>query len=114
MKLSKPLASLLLLASLSGCAGLKKVSDFQVNVTLPASGDCMGFNIISGKEQRLPADSKECQEKKRKSVWLDSENYKILRKDILNGCQLDACTQFTGRFDSLFLMLDKAAQKVGK
>lgn len=114
MRLLKPLANLLLLASLSACSGLKKVSDFQVNVTLPASGDCMGFNIISGKEQRLPADSKECQDKKRKSVWLDSENYKILRTDILKGCQLDACTQFTGRFDQLFLMLDQAAQKAGK
>lgn len=114
MKLLKPLASLLLLVNLSACSGLKKVSDFQVNVTLPASGDCMGFNIISGKEQRLPADSKECQDKKRRSVWLDSENYKILRTDILKGCQLDACTQFTGRFDQLFLMLDQTAQKAVK
>lgn len=89
------------------------MSDFQVNVTLPASGDCMGFNIISGKEQRLPADSKECRDKKLKSVWLDSENYKIFRTDILKSCQLEACTQFTGRFDQMFLMLDKTAQKVG-
>lgn len=113
MKLSKLPASLLLLASLSGCAGFK-VSDFQVNVTLPASGDCYGFNVVSGKEQRLAADSKQCQEKKRKSVWLDSENYKILRRDILKSCQFEACKQFTGRFDEMFLILDQTAQKVGK
>ena len=111
MKLLKQLASLLLLASLSACSTFQ-TSDWQASITLPASLDCYSFNVVSGKETRLPADSKECQEKKLKSVWLDYESYKMLKKDILTNCQYAKCKQITGAFDNLFLVLDSALQKV--
>lgn len=111
MRLSKQLASLLLLATLSGCSTFK-TSDWQASITLPASLDCYSFNVMSGKETRLPADSKECQEKKLKSVWLDYESYKMLKKDILINCQYAKCKQITGAFDNLFLVLDSALQKI--
>ena len=111
MKLLKPLASLLLLASLSACSTFQ-TSDWQASITLPASLDCYSFNVVSGKETRLPADSKECQEKKLKSVWLDYESYKMLKKDILTNCQQAKCKQITGAFDTLFLTIDSALQKI--
>lgn len=113
IKSSKLLASLLLLVSLlsSACASFK-VSDFEVNVTLPASKDCYGFNVVSGKETRLDANSTECQNKKLKSVWLDYENYKKLRSDILRNCQMAKCKEITGAFDHLFLTLDEVLQKI--
>lgn len=107
MRSLKQLVILSLLVLSSGC-GTFKVSDWQASVTLPASGDCMSFNIVSGKETRLPADSKECIDKKRRSVWIDSENYLILRKDILKNCQYARCKEITGAFDSIFLSLDSA------
>lgn len=82
------------------------MSDFQANVTLPASLDCYGFNVLSGKEERLPADSPACINKKLHSIWLDSENWKILRKDIERNCQYNQCKQITGAFDELFLKID--------
>lgn len=67
---------------------------------------------MTGKETRLPFDSAECQTKKMKSVWLDYESYKMLKKDILTNCQYAKCKQITGAFDDLFLALDSALQKV--
>ena len=109
MKLSKLLAVSLLSGnlSLSACATYK-VSDWQASVTLPASQDCYSFNVVSGKETRLPAESQECIEKKRRSVWIDSRNYLILRRDIFQNCQFNKCKQIVGAFDDLFLTIDKA------
>lgn len=89
-----------------------KVSDWEASVTLPASQDCYSFAVVSGKETRLPSDSKECQEKKLKSVWIDYENYKKLRTDILRNCQMAKCKEITGAFDDLFLTLDEVLQKI--
>jgi hypothetical protein len=89
-------------------------SDWQASITLPASGDCMSFHVMSGKEVRLPADSPECIEKKLKSVWLDLESYKLLRGDIQKNCQFAQCKQITGAFDGLFLTIDSALQKIPK
>lgn len=111
MKLSKLLASLLLSTSLSACSSFQ-TSDWQASITLPASLDCYSFNVMTGKETRLPADSKACQEKKIKSVWIDLENYKMLKKDILTNCQYAKCKQITGAFDTLFLTIDSALQKI--
>ena len=112
MKSSKLLASLLLLASvLSGCASFK-ISDWQAGITLPASQDCYVFNVVTGKEQRIPADDKTCIDRKARSVWIDAENYKMLRADIQRNCQLTKCKQLTGAFDELFLKLDSALDKI--
>ncbi len=110
-RLSKQLASLLLLIILSGC-GSFQTSDWKASITLPASLDCYSFNVMSGKETRLPADSKECMDKKIKSVWIDYENYKMLKADILTNCQYDKCKQITGAFDTLFLTIDNALKKI--
>ena len=112
MKSLKLLAVLLLsVVASSGCQHYA-VSDWQANITLPASEDCYGFNVVSGKETRLPADSETCIKKKARAIWLDSENYKILRRDIQNNCQLAQCKQITGAFDALFLTLDAALEKI--
>lgn len=117
MKSLKLLASLLLLVSLSGCAifgGHYQSSDWQASITLPASQDCYSFNVISGKEERLPAESEACQTKKVKSIWIDYESYKLLRRDIEVNCQFAKCKQITGALDSLFLTIDHALQKIPK
>lgn len=110
-------ASLLLLAILIvssffifGCSSFK-VSDWEASVTLPASLDCYSFAVVSGRETRLPHDSKECMEKKLKSVWIDYENYKKLKSDILKNCQSAKCKEVTGAFDDLFLTLDNILKK---
>lgn len=105
-------ASLLLLAILSsGCSSFQ-TSDWQASITLPASLDCYSFNVMSGKETRLAADDPKCIEKKVRSVYLDFESYKMLRKDIQKNCQYDQCKQITGAFDGLFLTIDSALQKI--
>jgi len=113
MKSSKLPVSLLLLIGLSGCASFK-TSDWQASITLPASQDCYSFNVMSGKETRLPADSKECIHKKAHSVWIDAESYKLLRGDIQKNCQYAKCKQITGAFDTLFLTIDNALEKIPK
>jgi len=111
MKSSKLLASLLLSVSLSACSSFQ-TSDWGATVTLPASQDCYTFKVMSGQEIRLPADSQECKEKKIKSVYLDYESYKMLKKDILTNCQYAKCKQITGAFDNLFLVIDGALEKI--
>lgn len=111
MRSSKLLASLLLSAILSSCASFQ-TSDWQASITLPASLDCYSFNVMSGREERLPADSQACINKKLHSVWLDSESYKMLKKDIQGNCRAAKCKQITGTFDELFLTIDRALQKI--
>ena len=93
------------------CANFK-TSDWQASITLPASQDCYSFNVISGKESRLAAESPECIRKKAHSVWIDSESYKMLRTDIQRNCQMAKCKQITGAFDQLFLTIDDALLKI--
>lgn len=104
---------MLLVASTSSCAHYQ-TSDWQANITLPATLDCYGFNVMSGKETRLPAEAKACEIKKLKSVWIDYENYKILRGDVQKNCQLNQCTQMIGAFDNLFLKMDAALGQIPK
>lgn len=113
MKLSKLLGNLLLLAVLSSCSTYQ-TSDWKAWITLPASEDCMGFSVMSGREVRYPAEHPVCKEKKLKSVWIDYESYKMLRRDIQINCQLNQCKQITGAFDSMFLVIDQALQKIPK
>jgi len=111
MKLSMPVAALLLSASLSGCASFQ-ASDWQASITLPASEDCYSFNVMSGRETRLPAESEECKRKKIRSIWLDSDSYKMLKSDIQGNCRNEKCKQITGAFDELFLTIDRALQMI--
>ena len=106
--------SLLLSATLSLSCSSFQTSDWQASITLPASLDCYSFNVMSGKETRLFADDPRCIEKKVRSVYLDFESYKMLRKDIQKNCQYDQCKQIMGAFDGLFLTIDAALQKIPK
>lgn len=111
MKLSMQLAiSFLILAQIS-CNTLR-VSDIPVSITLPASKDCYQFYVLSRKERRLKAESKECQDLKLRSVWIDFDSYKIMRRDIQVNCQLNQCKQITGAFDDLFFKIDSAIGKM--
>lgn len=111
MTRSSALLVSLLLLLVTSCASYT-VSDFQVNITLPASQDCYGFNVVSGKEERIAADDKRCIDRKAKSVFLDYENWKILRRDIEVNCQFEQCTQIKGAFDELFLRIDQGLQSI--
>ena len=111
MKLLKPLVGLLLLLNIISCSTFR-TSDWQASVTLPASGDCYSFNVMSGKETRLPADSDECKRKKVRSIWIDSESWKLLRGDIQRNCQVNQCKQIKGAVDDLFLTIDQALQRI--
>lgn len=113
MKSLKLRAALLLLVTVvsNGCTTFK-ASDWQASITLPASQDCYSFHVMSGKEQRIPADDPVCIRKKARAIWLDAENYKMLRRDIQSNCQLAKCKQITGAFDSLFLTIDEALKKI--
>lgn len=115
MKSSKLLGALLSLVTVaalnSGCSTFQ-TSDWQASITLPASGDCYSFNVMSGKEQRIAADDPVCIRKKARAIWLDSDNYKMLRRDIQTNCQYAKCKQITGAFDSLFLTIDKALDQL--
>ena len=107
-KLSKHFVSLLFLLS-SGC-GTMEVADFQPNITLPASGDCYGIKVLSKEETRLP--KAQCDELKKRAVFIDSENYKLLRQTVQRNCQKFECKQIIGAFDGLFLSIDQALQLI--
>lgn len=112
MRSLKQLASSFVLATvLSGCASFR-ASDWRADITLPASEDCFGINVMSGKETRIPADDPQCIRDKQTSIRLTSENWKILRKDIQKNCQFAQCKQITGAFDELFLTIDASLQKI--
>lgn len=67
---------------------------------------------MSGAEDRFAADSQKCKDLKQKGIILDSENYLILRRDILKNCQFYQCKQIVGAFDDLFLTIDRAVRLV--
>jgi len=87
-----------------------EVADFKAQIRLPASQDCYGINVISGKETRLP--HAQCDEVIKRSVFLDSANWKLLRETIQRNCQQYQCQQIVGAFDGLFISIDQALQKI--
>ncbi len=105
----KLLASLSLLAAIVSC-GTMQTSDFEVMVKLPASEDCYGFRVMSGKEAVYPKE--QCTQIVKRAVFLTSANWAMLRGDILTNCQYQECKQITGAFDALFLAIDKGLQEV--
>ena len=109
MRLLRLLGSLSLLATVVSC-GTMQTSDFEVMVKLPASEDCHGFRVMSGKETRYPAF--QCEQIVKRAVFLTSANWAMLRGDILTNCQYQECKQIAGAFDALFLAIDKGLQEV--
>lgn len=82
-----------------------EVADFYTGVTLPYSEDCFEVSFVTKKELRT--DAVDCAIKKKKALFITSDNYKLLRKSIQDNCQVAQCKQLVGQFDSLFLILDK-------
>lgn len=113
MLLLKLLGSFWLLITLSSCASYQ-LSDWQASLTLPASQDCFSVGVLSGKEVRLKASDPACIKKKQTAVWIDSANYKILKRDIQKNCQFNKCKQITGAFDELFFTIDHALNYINK
>lgn len=79
-------------------------------VTLPASGDCFGITVLSHQEIRIP--KKECDELKRRGVFITNEDYQKQRLSIQKNCQFAQCKQLMGAFDDLFMIIDKSITKV--
>ncbi len=98
-----------LCAFLTSCATLE-VPDFRGYVVLPASGSCFGINVVSGLETEIP--SVQCEDIVKRSIHIDSENWKVLRASIQRNCQHFQCTQLVGAFDGLFLALDQALDTI--
>lgn len=107
----KLLVSSLLLISLASCANFK-TSDWAASITLPGSQDCYSFHVMSGKEKRSAADSAECIRLKERSVYIDFENYVLLRRDIQDNCQFAKCKQIKGALDNLFFTIDAGLGKI--
>lgn len=79
-------------------------------VRLPASEDCFGLRVMSGKETRYPKE--QCAEIIKRAIFLTSDNWKLVKKDIQTNCQFDQCTQITGAADHIFISIDQALDKV--
>src|SRR5688500_14632786 len=109
MKLLRLLVSSFALLVLTSCA-TQQTSDFEVMIKLPASGDCFGLRVMSGKETRYPREA--CEAIIKRAVFLTSANWNMLRGDIQTNCQFQQCKQITGAFDGLFLSIDQALQKM--
>lgn len=111
MKLSKLLIVLYLTAVslLSACAGKLQVSDIGPTVTLPASQDCYRVRVISHQKTRIP--KKECDELKKRAVFLIQDDWQRQRYDIQKNCQLTQCKQLVGAMDALFQAIDIGLKK---
>lgn len=103
------LESLLSLILLEGCSGLQ-LHDWKAGVTLPYSEDCFFVHVLSGNEEELPTS--QCIDIKKHSLVITSDDWKVLREDIQSSCQVAQCQQLVGRFDQLFLVIDKGLQQV--
>lgn len=108
MKLSNLLTAFCLIL-VSSCAGME-VADIRPMITLPASKDCYGVTVVSVQKIRIP--KAECDEIKKRAIFMTSEDWKKQKVSILKSCQLTKCKQFVGVFDDLFKAVDNALQKV--
>jgi hypothetical protein len=79
-------------------------------IQLPASEDCYGLKVMSGKETRYPKEK--CVQMVKRSIMLTSANWNMVRQDIQKNCMYNDCHQITGPVDGLFLMIDKKLQQV--
>lgn len=87
-----------------------QLHDWKAGVTLPYSENCFFVHVLSGETEEYPAQA--CAEMKKRAVIILSEDYKILRGDIQSSCQFTQCEQLTGRLDNLFLVVDRAINKL--
>lgn len=110
MTLLQRLAALFLFSvSLIGCAEMQ-VADFYGGVTLPYSEDCFQISVVTKKEIRTPAA--QCAAMRKRSVFITSDDYRLLRETIQTNCQMLQCKQLVGQFDQLFLVIDRDLQLI--
>jgi len=109
MPSSKLLTSFFLMLALGSC-GSMEVADVRPTITLPASKDCYGVTTVSLKKTRIP--KAECDEMKKRAVFMTSEDWKKQKVSILKNCQLKKCKDIVGVFDHLFQVIDEALQKL--
>lgn len=95
--------------ALSSCANME-VADIRPIITLPASKNCFAKNVISLKEAIIPRA--ECDEMKKRGIFLTREDWKKQKVSILKNCQLKKCKQIVGVFDDLFITIDAALDKI--
>lgn len=104
------LISLLILAlSLSGCAEMN-IQNFKAGVTLPYSEDCYFKYVLTPEHVRF--EKTKCDEMKKRSLIITSDDWKIIRKNFQDNCQVLQCKQLVGQFDQLFLVIDKNLQLI--
>lgn len=108
IKLFKLSISLLLLLS-SACASVE-VPKFRAFITLPASEDGYGRNVVTKEKFRIPRT--EWEPMKKHGIIILSDDWKILRASIQKNCTNFKCKEMVGAFDDLFLTIDKALQEV--
>lgn len=87
-----------------------QIQDFKAGVTLPYSEDCFFKYVISPRESRY--DKAQCEIIKKHSLIITSEDWKIIRKNFQDNCQVLQCKQLVGQFDQLFLVIDKNLQLI--
>ena len=87
-----------------------EVADIGPIVTLPASKDCYRVTTLTVVKTRIP--KAECDEMKKRAVFMTSEDWKKQKVSILKNCQLKRCEEVVGVFDHLFLTIDQALQKI--
>jgi hypothetical protein len=95
--------------SLSACTQFQ-IADIGPAVTLPASQDCYRVTVLTHQKTRIP--KAECEEIKKRAIFLTSEDWKKQRTSIEKNCQMVQCKQLTGAFDDLFLSIDAGLQKI--
>ena len=96
---------LALVLGLSACSTIELPSA-NLYVTLPASGNGFGVNILTNKEVEIPA--KEWKQISRRGVILLSEDWAKIKLSLLKACLENTCRQSVGALDGLFYAIDDA------
>jgi hypothetical protein len=86
------------------------IYDFKAGVTLPFSEDCYFKYVLSPREEIV--DRLKCAAIKKRSLIITSEDWKVIRKNFQENCQVLQCKQLVGQFDQLFQVIDGALDKI--
>ena len=97
--------------TLASCASYE-VAEFRTHITLPASGDGYGINVITKERVRYP--KAQWDQMKKKGIILLSEDYAKLKKSILKNCHMNQCKQIVGTLDTLFQNIDDALRIIDR
>lgn len=82
-----------------------QIQDFKAGVTLPYSEDCYFKSVLTPESVRYP--KAKCDSIKKRSLIITSDDWRIIRANFQNNCQVLQCKQLVGQFDQLFLTIDK-------